>query len=88
MIEKTLQNVKSLVAVAGSERAPDIVIEGGSVFDVFTGEIFAGDLWIYDNWIAYVGGRKAKIDGKTEVVDAKGLVAVPGYIDAHGHVDI
>lgn len=88
MIEKTLQNVKSLVAVAGSERAPDIVIEGGSVFDVFTGEIFAGDLWIYDNWIAYVGGKKARIDGKTEVVDAKGLVAVPGYIDAHGHVDI
>jgi len=88
MIEKTLQDLKALVAVANSDRAPDIVIEGASVFDVFTGELFPGDLWIYGNWIAYVGERKAKITEETQVVDASGLVAVPGYIDAHGHADM
>lgn len=88
MIEKTLQDLKALVAVAGSDRAPDVVIQGGSVFDVFTGETFPGDLWVCGSWIAYVGEKKAKISEETKVVDASGLIAVPGYIDAHGHVDM
>jgi adenine deaminase len=88
MIDKTLQDLKALVAVASADRAPDVIIEGGEVFDVFTGEIFPGDLWIYGNWIAYVGERKGKIGEGTTVVDARGLVAVPGYIDAHGHADM
>ncbi|MBP1749846.1 MAG: adenine deaminase [Deltaproteobacteria bacterium] len=88
MIKKTLQDLKDLVAVANADRAPDIVIEGGSVFDVFTGEVYSGDLWICSSWIAYVGKAKAKTSGHTRIVDAKGLVALPGYIDAHGHADL
>ena len=88
MIDKTLQDLKSLVAVASAERAPDVIIEGGEVFDVFTGEAFPGDLWICGNWIAYVGEKKAKTGKDTQIVDARGLVAVPGYLDAHGHADI
>src|SRR5512133_3047719 len=88
MIKKTLQDLKDLVAVASSDRAPDIIIEGGSVFDVFTGEVIAADLWICGSWIAYVGGAKTKTGPQTRIVDARGLVAVPGYIDAHGHADL
>jgi adenine deaminase len=88
MIDKTLQDLKALVAVASAERAPDAIIEGGEVFDVFTGEVFHGDLWICGNWIAYVGEKKAKAGRETRIVDARGLIAVPGYLDAHGHADI
>lgn len=88
MIEKTLKDLKALVAVANADQAPDIVIEGASVFDVFTGELFPGDLWVYDSWIAYVGQKKAKTGPNTEVVSAGGFVAVPGYIDAHGHGEL
>lgn len=88
MIKKTLQDLKYLVAVANSDRAPDVVIEGGSVFDVFTGDVYSGDIWIYGSWIAYVGKAKARTNEKTRIVDAKGLVALPGYIDAHGHADL
>ena len=88
MIKKTLQDLKDLVAVANSDRAPDVIIEGGSVFDVFTGEITPGDVWICGSWIAYVGAAKARTGPHTRTVDAKGLIAVPGYIDAHGHADL
>jgi adenine deaminase len=88
MIKKTLQDLKDLVAVANSDRAPDIIIEGGSVFDVFTGEVITADLWICGSWIAYVGGAKTKTGPQTRIVDARGLVAIPGYIDAHGHADL
>ncbi len=88
MIEKTLKDLKGLVAVSNADIAPDVVIEGASVFDVFTGETFRGDLWTHGSWIAYVGDRKAAAGPDTEVVDAGGLVAVPGYIDAHGHGDL
>lgn len=88
MIKKTLQDLKDLVAVATADKPPDVVIEGGSVFDVFTGEVIPGDVWISGNWIAYVGTAKAKTGPHTRIVDAKGLVAIPGYIDAHGHADL
>lgn len=88
MIKKTLQDLKDLVAVANADRAPDIIIEGGSVFDVFTGEVIPGDVWVCGSWIAYVGRAKAKTAPHTRTVDAKGLIAVPGYIDAHGHADL
>ncbi len=88
MITKTLQDLKDLVAVANSERAPDMIIEGGSVFDVFTGEVFPADVWVCGEFIAYVGKAKAKTGAKTRIVDAKGLVAIPGFIDAHGHADL
>lgn len=88
MIKKNLQDLKGLVAVSNGDQPPDLIIEGASVLDVFTGELFPGDIWVYGNWIAYVGEKKAKAGGDTVVTDATGLTAVPGYIDAHGHSDL
>ncbi|MHB8109642.1 MAG: adenine deaminase C-terminal domain-containing protein [Syntrophorhabdaceae bacterium] len=88
MIEKTLKDLKALVSVATSDRPPDCIIEGGSVFDVFTGEVFPADIWTYNKWIAYIGTTKARPGSKTEIINARGLIAIPGYIDAHGHSDL
>jgi adenine deaminase len=88
MVKKTLHDLKGLMRVSNGENAPDILIEGAEIFDVFTNSIFKGSIWIYRHWIAYVGDRAPLVDANTIVIDAKGYTAVPGYIDAHGHADL
>lgn len=88
MIEKTLPDVKTLLRVSLGEQSPDIIIKNTVVLDIFEGELFDGDIWIYKNWIAYVGSRPPFPDEHTVLIDAAGCSAVPGYIDAHGHADL
>ncbi len=88
MIQKNIDNLRRLVAVAGGERQPDLVITDVSILDVFTESVFHGNIWVSQSWIAYVGEKRPDIGPATVVVDGSGRVAVPGYIDAHGHADL
>ncbi|GAA4203169.1 amidohydrolase [Actinocatenispora rupis] len=45
----------------------------------------AGDVVIEDGTIAAVGTAPA--DGSAEVIDGRGLLAVPGLVNAHAHLD-
>lgn len=71
-----------LLAVARGDAEPDLVIEGGRVLSVFTREWLDGDVAVAGGRIAGVG----RYDGG-ERVDARGGHVVPGFIDAHVHVE-
>jgi adenine deaminase len=71
-----------LIAVARGDEEPDLVIEGARVFSVFTREWLAGDVGIADGRIAGIG----TFDGG-ERLSADGAHLVPGFIDAHMHVE-
>jgi adenine deaminase len=88
MIEKTLEDVRGLVRVSVGEQAPDLVISDTTILDVFTGTLFKGHISVCKSWIAYVGKKMPAANSETRVVDGRGLVAVPGYVDAHGHADL
>ena len=74
-----------LAAVARGERPADLVLRGGSVLNVFTGEILPGNVAIAGERIAYVGPRTDSAGPRTRVVDVAGRVLVPGYVDPHVH---
>ena len=74
-----------LGAVARGERAADVVLRGGSVLNVFTGEILPAHVAVSGERIAYVGMRDDMAGPRTRVVDVAGRVLVPGYIDPHVH---
>ncbi|MGD2068577.1 MAG: amidohydrolase family protein, partial [Gemmatimonadota bacterium] len=73
---------------AGQERAAafDVLIRGGSVLDGSGSEAFRADVAVRDGRIAAVGD----LTGATaaEVLDAEGLVVVPGFIDMHSHAEL
>ena len=71
-----------LLAVARGDEPADVVVRGGRVLSVFTGEWLDGDIAVADGWIAGLG----EYDGR-EVVDASGRYVVPGFIDAHMHLE-
>ena len=80
---KRLSQIKRLIRVArGLERA-DLVIKNAEVVNVLTEEIYKADIAICEGLIAGVGSYSG-----IEEVDAKGLYAVPGLIDAHTHIEM
>jgi len=72
----------SLIAVARGDEPPDLVIEGARVLSVFTREWLEADVAISGGMIAGLG----TYDGG-ERVDAGGRWLVPGFIDAHVHIE-
>ncbi|MGH2788862.1 MAG: adenine deaminase [Actinomycetota bacterium] len=77
-----MSDLTRLIAVARGDAAPDVVIEGGSVFSVFTKEWLEADVGIVDGFVAGLGSFEGG-----ERVDARGLYVVPGFIDAHVHTE-
>lgn len=74
--------LKKRIEVAKKARKADTVIKNGKVLNVFTGEIKKGDIAISDGIIAGIG----EYDGEN-IIDAKGMVITPGFIDAHMHIE-
>src|SRR3989475_10759640 len=63
----------------------DLYVRGGSLLNVYTGEIYPAGIAAKGERIAYVGARDDMVGPRTRVVDARGQVLVPGYIDPHVH---
>src|SRR5918995_516156 len=70
------------LAVARGDEPADLVIRGGRTFSVFTHEWLEGDLAIADGYIAGLGDYEGE-----EALDASGRYLVPGFIDAHMHLE-
>lgn len=74
--------LKHLIDVAAGREPADLVIKNCKIVDVGSGEIREGDIAIVDSLIAGTGEYQGR-----EVIDAKGLYALPGLIDAHIHIE-
>jgi adenine deaminase len=71
-----------LIAVGRGEEPPDLVIAGARVFGAFTKEWLELDVAVAEGRIAGLGHYATG-----ERVDASGLFLVPGFIDAHMHIE-
>ncbi|MGD0764382.1 MAG: adenine deaminase [Roseiarcus sp.] len=61
----------------------DLVLKGGRIFDLVTGELTRSDVAIADDRIV---GTHGDYRGAVEI-DVTGRIVVPGFIDAHLHVE-
>jgi len=78
-----LGKLKKIVEVARGERRADFVIKNAQIVDLVNEEIFDGDIAVAEGVIAGVGNYSG-----IEELDASGLTAVPGLIDAHTHIEM
>ncbi len=75
--------MKSLIDVATKRAPADLVIKGCMVLDVFCGKLEKKDVAIKDGFVAALGfGFEAK-----ETVELKMGYVLPGFIDAHIHIE-
>jgi adenine deaminase len=72
----------------------DWQITGGSIVNVLTGEIYPADIWLAHGWIVHVtqpGDQEPypfREELKTkQVYQADGKLVLPGFVDAHIHIE-
>jgi len=61
----------------------DVVLKGGRIFDLVSGELMQGDVAICNDRIV---GTMGEYSGAREI-DVRGKIVVPGFIDTHCHVE-
>lgn len=66
----------------GQEKA-DLVLKGGQIFDLMTGQMLQGDVAICGDRVVGI----CEIYEGTREVDVSGKVLVPGFIDTHLHIE-
>lgn len=71
------------IDVALGRTPADLVVKGGRLLDVVTGALAPGDVAVVGDTIV---GTYEGYEGR-RVVDARGKVVVPGFVDAHVHVE-
>ena len=81
----TLAERRRLTAVARGAAPADLYVRGGTLLNVYTGEVYSANVAVSRERIAYVGLRDDMVDARTTVVEAAGRVLVPGYVDPHVH---
>jgi adenine deaminase len=70
------------LAVARGDEPADLVVRGGRVLSAFTREWLDTDVAIADGYVAGLGDYEAR-----EELDADGRFVVPGFVDAHMHLE-
>ena len=78
----TKNSMKTRIAAALGETRADLVLKNARIFNVFTQSFEQGDLAISNGYFVGIG----QYEGNTEI-DATGKTIVPGFIDAHMHIE-
>ena len=74
------------VAAARGDAPFDVLISGGTLVDVVTGELRPADIGLVGPLIVSVHPTGSRQDA-TQVLDAKGGYVAPGLIDTHMHIE-
>lgn len=80
--DRQLAAKQRIIAVAAGREKADLVLKNAKYLNVFSNEFLCGDIAVANGLIAGIG----KYDGKTEI-DVSGKFVLPGFIDAHIHLE-
>lgn len=80
---ETLHPRQRLLPVARGDQPADLLLKNGRVVNVFSGEVVEANVAVVGEHIAGVGDyAQAK-----QTIDLGGMFVVPGFIDAHMHIE-
>lgn len=75
--------IRDIVPVALGREPADVLLQNAKIVNVFSGQIEEGNIALYRKRIAGVGDYT---EGR-EIIDLGGSFVVPGFIDAHLHIE-
>jgi adenine deaminase len=71
-----------VIRVARGKVPCDLVLKGGTLINVLSGEMYEADVGVYDGQIVGIGSYRGR-----EEVDVTGKHLSPGFIDGHVHIE-
>jgi adenine deaminase len=75
-------SMKDIIRCARGDLPADLLLTGGLLLNVFTGDILPGNIAIKNGTIVGMGDYRS-----IKKVDMMGATAIPGFIDAHVHIE-
>ena len=80
-----IEGLMEIIDAARGKKPSGILLKGGNIINVFTGEVVSGDVAISGGFIVGVG-RAFKYDAE-RVIDVSEKYIAPGFIDSHIHIE-
>ena len=81
-IRRELRRMRRVIDVAMGREAADLTLKNASYVNVFTGEVLTADIAVAEGLIAGVGSYSGQ-----EERDCTGRLVLPGFLDAHIHLE-
>ena len=81
-IRRELRRMRRVIDVAMGREAADLTLKNASYVNVFTGEVLTADIAVAEGLIAGVGSYSGR-----EERDCTGRLVLPGFLDAHIHLE-
>jgi adenine deaminase len=84
LIQNRIAAYDELRLAARGEITADLLLHGGKILNVLTGEILPGNVLIHKGFIAalFTKGGDAR-----QKIDIRGMIAAPAFIDPHVHIE-
>lgn len=84
----TKEERRELIKVAMGYSSATLKLENANLVNVFSGEIYLANIYIYKKYIAdVVEVEKDNFKKADKIIDIQGKYLVPGFIDSHLHIE-
>jgi len=83
--KETMVRQPSKQHASSRDEAADLFLKGGTILNVYSGELLTGNIAIRGERIVYVGPSEHHRGRDTRVLDLAGRTIAPGYIEPHFH---
>jgi adenine deaminase len=80
------EQMQALLAVARGDAPADLLLAGGQLVNVLSGEIYPAEVAIFRDRIAGVSATPGQYQAR-QTLDLGGDYIAPGFIDAHVHIE-
>ncbi|MES0126986.1 adenine deaminase [Mesorhizobium sp. C420B] len=82
-----MSDLREFIRAGRAEYKATLIVSGGTLVNVASGEIYPADVAVYKDRIVAVGHVSEYRGPETEMIDATGHFLCPGLIDGHLHVE-
>src|SRR5438046_3127896 len=84
--DMSAEQLRALLAVARGDMPADLVMTGGRLVNVLSGEIYPAEVAILGDRVAGVSAEIGRYHGR-EMMPLGGHYIAPGFFDAHVHLE-
>ncbi|HWP79006.1 MAG TPA: adenine deaminase C-terminal domain-containing protein [Candidatus Acidoferrum sp.] len=81
------KDIKALIDAAAGRTPADLALFNVKFVNVFSGEVYPAVVYIKDGFVAHVDHFAVSPEEAAAYLDGEGRYLIPGFVDAHAHIE-